>query len=298
MNIPWPISKNPIPETRMRCHHMKSMRQSHRVSAFGTKKFSKGLSRHMVLRLVYALALTFFLLFGGCTTKREDQSSIPPPHIPVRDFPDTPIGNMVNNHMGLLVAVGEDAEEKYQTSLQLLRKKIPEVVKIIYHAYVLIDTTRYFRRWALVETLRELHSDSTVPFLIEIASSPIPEERWSDPEASSGDKESNIRVTAVEGIAEMAKRGNQNAEQALIKFFSHDDLSVRRQAIRGYLKVGRDYKERAAYLQQILPEKDHWLINLDVTDPKEVPHPDIPDKLTTSEVKKRESTPIIKEQEN
>jgi len=290
MSIILQLSSTQIPKTRRRLHSL----LLYQLSTIGAKLWGKEIRRQTSIRPMSVLCLALCLLFWNCAQKT-DQASNPPPGTPVRDFPDTPVGNMVNNHVGTLVAVGEDAEAKYQASLQQLRSQIPEVVKVIHEAYLKMDTSRYFRRWALVETLRELHSDSTLPILIQIASSLIPPEKWSDPETSSRDKESHIRVTAVEGIADLAQRGNRSAEQALARFFNHEDLSVRRQAIRGYLSSGQDFRERADYLQKTLPEKDHWLINLDLTNVKRVPHPDIPEDLSAGEAKKRASTPRIKQ---
>jgi HEAT repeat protein len=201
---------------------------------------------------------------------------------------------MLSHHMSTVAAVGQNAEEEYQASLQALRAHGPEAVEVLHRVYVNMDETRYFARWALVETLRELRSDSALQALTEIASVPVPKEKWTDPEASSRDQESHIRVTAVVGIADLAKQGNRDAEQALTRFLTHEDLSVRREAIRGYLGAGKDYDARASYLRKNLSERDQSLINLNVTEVKQVRHPDIPESLSAGPVKRRDTTPRVK----
>lgn len=248
------------------------------------------------LGLSVVLLFVPFFLFGGCG-EGKDYGSKSVEFEQVKDFPNTEVGNMLEEHFGIMVSVGENAEEKYQSSLEQLRGQIPEVIRLISDVYHKMDTTRYFKRWLLVETLCELRSDSTLSLLAEIVFSPIPKEMWSDPESFSQDKESDIRVTAMDGISFLAKNGNKNAEELLTKFFQHDDLSVRRRAIRGYLNIGDNYKERVSYLKRIISKNDHWLISLDVTDPKTVPYPDIPENLSAGDFEKLDSTPQIEGKE-
>lgn len=235
-------------------------------------------------------------MINGCVNN-DDKASSSSVVLPKSDFPDTPLGEKVAKHVELLAAVGGDAEKNYQKSLIGLRSELPEVIEIIYQAYMKMEKTRYFKRWVLVETLRELQSDSILIFLETIALSDIPDELWSDPEVFSIDKESNIRVTAVDGIAQLAKGENLRAEEILKRLFNHEELSIRQRAIRGYLSIG-NYKERADSLRSILSENDYWLINLDITDPKNVPHPSIPDDITAGKVKKLETTPQVKLKDN
>jgi hypothetical protein len=216
-----------------------------------------------------------------------------------QDFPDTELGARLTQHLNLLTGVGEDAERKYQASLRTLQQQAPEAAKLLFSSYLKMDESRYFRRWAIVETLKELHSNEAFAYLQRIALTPLPKERFSDPETSSIDKESHIRVTGVDGIAELAKLGNKNAENALTQFFTYPDLTVRRRAIRGYLAAGTgnrsEYARKVALLKSKLPRSDQSLITLDVTNIKRVPYPDdIPDKLTAPQKKRDDAPPEVK----
>jgi hypothetical protein len=193
------------------------------------------------------------------------------------DFPDTPVGRLMRDHVAAAVGTGRDAEAKYQASLTLLRRQSQSVTELIGQTYGKIEEDRYFRRWLLVETLRELHADHTLDTLKTIAESPIPDEKWSDEEAFSQDREISIRTTAVAGIADLASRENAEAERILTSFFKHENLAVRRTAIVGYANAGRDYEGRIRFLEQMLPADDHGFITLKATDIRTVAHPDIPD---------------------
>lgn len=194
-----------------------------------------------------------------------------------KDFPDTQVGRLLRDHVGAAVNTGRDAEARYQASLTLLRGQSEAVSAMITATYSKIDEARYFRRWLLVETLRELHSDRTLATLKTIAESPIPEEMWSDDEAFSQDREISIRTTAIAGIADLASRGNEEADRLLTNFFGHENPAVRRVAIIGYANAGTDYEARTSFLKRVLPVEDQRFITLKATDIRTVAHPDIPD---------------------
>ena len=212
------------------------------------------------------------------------------------DFPDTTVGRLVAANMDALVGVGENAEANYQVSLKRLRAQPDAVAKVLYESYLKTSEDRYFRRWALVETLRELGSNHALTALFQIAFSPVPDEKAPGSEESTRSKESNIRVTAVDGLAEIARLGDPAAESMLARFFPHDDISVRRSAIRGYLRSGQamqfnsagassEIQRRTTDLRSRLSEKDHGLINLAVTDVKTVLHPVMPEQFPATKTR-------------
>ena len=201
-----------------------------------------------------------------------------------QDFPDTKVGRLLSKHMDAALGTGTDVEAQYQRSLTALRSQPDEVITLLGVTYNKIDESRYFRRWLMVETLRELHSDSALMLLSDIADQPIPDEKWTDDEAFSQDKEISIRTTAIAGIADLAGRGNEDANTRLTRFFKHRNPSIRRVAVIGYLGAGEDYETRVDFLKRALPEEDHQFITLKATNIKSVKHPDIPDvKLSVPE---------------
>jgi len=164
-----------------------------------------------------------------------------------------------------------------------LRARAPEVTRGLIESYGKTAPDRYFRRWALLETLREVSDKGALSFVARLSSSPIPPERIKgDPERSSADEEVRIRIKAVEVLAAVASQGVQEADEALLRLVRHADRGIRRTAIRGYLAAGRSSEEQARrgeVLRKRLPKTDYGLITLDATDVKQVPHPAMPEKF-------------------
>jgi hypothetical protein len=207
-------------------------------------------------------------------------------------FPHGALGDLLRNHMKLMTGVGQnpkqnfqDAENAYQDSLRDLRKRGSEVIPILYHAYEQhkkTDERNYFRRWALVETIRELQHDTAVRPLAQIAISRIPPERFkTDPERSSVDEEIRIRVTALEGLGLLVQK-DEEAENTLLSLIKNQHLGIRRAAIRGYLAAApnaHEQQRRSEKLKAELPHADHHLITVATTDIKKIPHPNMPDEF-------------------
>lgn len=195
-------------------------------------------------------------------------------------FPKTDAGAMLKRHMDAAVGHGEDAEKIYQASLRELRARAQEVTPLLLNSYRSMPEPQYMARWLVTETLRELTAPVALEALNEIAGEPIPEERWRDDDHRfSQQQEATIRVTAVEGLGLLAQGGEQRADQYLLEFVIHQNLTVQRTAIRAYLAAGKDYVARQSTIQRMLPREDHPLITLDTTDPTKVPYPDIPEKF-------------------
>lgn len=216
-------------------------------------------------------------------------------------FPSGALGDLLRTHMKAITGVGkdpeqqfQDAEKAYQASLRELRGRSPEVIPLLAVAYNRTEESNYFRRWALVETMRELQSETAVSALAKIATSAIPQERIrTDPERSSVDEEIRIRVTAVEGLGPLAKM-NKVAERTLLSLTKHPHLGIQRAAIRGYLAADPnpdEQKKRSERLKTSLPPDRHQLITLETTDIKRVPHPDMPDKFDIKKPRPPEGAP-------
>ena len=198
---------------------------------------------------------------------------------PTSDFPNTDIGRQLTEHMAALSGVGKDAEDKYQASLAALRAHSAEAARQLVESYPSINEGRYFRRWAFLETLRELHDSSSLGFAVRVAESPLPPERFtSDPERSSVDEERRIRIKAVEILAALAEHHVAAADSALRRLVKHADLGIRRTAIRGYLAAGGPdgLAQRTEYLKRLVAPGDSALVTLATTEVRSVPHPDMP----------------------
>ena len=206
------------------------------------------------------------------------------------EFNTDNLTDVLLQHFRTMRGFGSNAEEAYQESLNDLRNqsRIPE---FIYEVYRSLDTSDYSSRWNMALTLQQLNQQATLNALIEIASEPMPLRAVIDNHHYSTQMpESMIRSIAVDGISQSAIDGHGEAQEVLLGFVNHDDLSVRRRAIRGYLKTG-DYHEKEKELKEIVADESHWLITLDVTDINSLEMPRLPSSIPDFSVK--EDVPIV-----
>jgi len=153
--------------------------------------------------------------------------------------------------------VGDDAEREYTRALETLRRD-PEVVMV-----EIARETRecgmhdYPTRWALVYVASELRHPAALPFLRNVAETPIPPEQSDDPHSfSTVAEETILRTTAIEAIGRIAAdRKHAAATETLWDALKQPSLSVRRAAIQSlYRSVGRSQRVRTR-ISRILPEE-------------------------------------------
>lgn len=147
----------------------------------------------------------------------------------------------------------------------------------------------------LMETLKELRSETSLDYLYEFASKNIPRDTEPDnPELDTRLDEIIIRITAVEGIGLLAKRKNEEADKMLLRLSYHEDLTVRQMAVRNYLlsPVG-NVEEKMELLYKRLPKDEHWYITTTSTDIKKVEHPEMPEEFEIK-INETKDTPKIR----
>lgn len=144
------------------------------------------------------------------------------------------------------------------------------MVSIVTSEYKNLPKNQYLDRWSLVQLLVELKDPSALPTLDEILSSQIPSEESKDPHSFSTVREEIIiRTTAVEALISLAVDRNAQALELLLKHVKHENISVKRASIQGYLACGG--AEARDTLLRILPKKDHFILNIQRKDVREVP---------------------------
>ncbi|GBD97051.1 MAG TPA: hypothetical protein ENG83_00505 [Nitrospirae bacterium] len=159
----------------------------------------------------------------------------------------------------------------------MLRKRDPEVSNVLYTVYKMVPEMEYFLRWQIVETLKELGNKAAYGPLSSIVTSRIPPERFESKEHFSQDYEIMIRSNALEGLAVYSEHKVKGADDILLKMAKHKNITLRRSAIRSYLKGASNKKEmseRSDALKRMLDKKDLSLVTLRVTEVREVPHPE------------------------
>lgn len=183
---------------------------------------------------------------------------------------DSPVGLMLQDAIDATYADGEDAEERYQEALERLGEKRGEVLVEIARALGTCSEDDYPLRWSLIHVAAELRTESALPLLVSVVKTPIPAERSDDPHSySTVAEETLLRTSAVEGVAYLAREGDDKAIGTLFDFLDIDSLSVRRAAVQGLLAAPQadDLRDRIA---MCLPKTEHFLLDLRTVDVREV----------------------------
>lgn len=171
------------------------------------------------------------------------------------------------NRMG---GAGEAAERCYQQAVDALARRGKEVVQALAEEADRLPEDRYLDRWALVQLMVELKHETALEPLDRLLSSRIPDERSADPHAfTTVGEEVMIRTSAVEALTRIAADGSQAACELLMHHSRHENFSVRRAAIQGYLAHGGEKAEDT--LRQALPERDHFILSIRRTGVRHVP---------------------------
>jgi hypothetical protein len=157
---------------------------------------------------------------------------------------------------------GENAEADYRQTLEVLRRDPESTMIAITGAYSVSPERAYPRRHALVQAAVALEHESALPFLANVVLSPIPPEGMPDAHAfSTVAEETIIRMSAVDGIAAIARAGSGAAVETLISFLGIPSFSVRRSAVMGVLSTrgGARYRRR---MQGLIPSDQHFIFNM------------------------------------
>ena len=213
---------------------------------------------------------------------RSIRSAVPPPrarrgdNLSIEKVPnpfgsqETPILREIVEAVNRMGGIGEDAEDRYQHALKSLRGHINDVLLEVAALYRKLPARRYLDRWSLVQLLTSLEERESLAFLDEILSSAIPpEESINPPTYSTVGQEVILRTTAIEAVERLAGKGDAKALEVLLKHTQHQNFSVKRAAVQGYLAQGG--KNARHELLKTLPKKDHHILEIQRADVREVP---------------------------
>jgi hypothetical protein len=185
---------------------------------------------------------------------------------------DSPAGRLLGNLLAVMNATGDDAEDAYKAALKELRGDPEGVVVELVRAESASDPQDYPSRWALVHAAAELRHPATLPFLRNLALTPLPPEEIKDPHSFSIiEEETILRTTAVEAVGRLAVDGRREALDALFEILDQQpSLSIRRAAVQSILKSPRGRRLRGRVTES-LPKEQQFLLDLKPTDVTDVP---------------------------
>jgi hypothetical protein len=180
------------------------------------------------------------------------------------------LANRLVDAINLMGGVGEAAEACYQRALDALARQARDAVKALAEEYHRLPASQYLDRWALVQLMVELRHESSLEFVDRLLAGGLPDERSADPEhASTVAEEIMIRTTAVDVLAQMAADGSGAARDLLLRHATHENFSVKRAAVQGYLAQGGEgARER---LLDRLPQRDHFILDIQRVSVQQVP---------------------------
>lgn len=183
---------------------------------------------------------------------------------------DAELAHRIVDAINLMGGVGEQAETCYQKALDGLARRSKEVVNALAEEYERLETRQYLDRWALIHLMAELKHEAALEPTERLLSSRMPDELSADPHGfTTAGEEVMIRTTAVEAITRIAGEGSARALELLLRHAGHENFSVRRAAIQGYLVHGGE--QARANLLKVLPERDHHILEIRRVDVRQVP---------------------------
>lgn len=191
--------------------------------------------------------------------------------------PASPAGVLLQNFFVAMNAAGDDAEDLYKQALTDLRRDPDVVLVVIAQAHHDCDRHDYPSRWAHVHAAVEMRHPAALPFLRNLALTPIPPEEAADPHSfSTVAEETILRTTAIEGIGYFARQ-RADATEALFECLKQPSLSVRRAAVQSLLKSGGG-KSLRARIASALPEDQRFLLDLKPLDVQQAPQVKRPER--------------------
>lgn len=232
----------------------------------------------LIIAILIILLLLFLLLLPQI---REQLSNTPDNSVAIqviphpfgfKGSPNNPLNEQIVEAVNRMGGAGDNAEANYQTALETLLQNVTEVVSIVTLEYRDLPENQYLDRWSLIQLLTELGHPASIPLLGEILSSRIPPERSNDPHSfTTVGEEVMIRTTAVEALTQMSANENSEALELLIIHTRHENFSVKRSCIQGYLANGGENARET--LLEVLPESEHFILNIRCEDVRNVPQP-------------------------
>lgn len=183
---------------------------------------------------------------------------------------DAELAGRITEAVNRMGGAGEFAEACYQQALDALARRAKEVTKALAEELDRLEESSYLDRWALVQLMAELKHESALEALDRLLASRVPDERSSDPHSfTTAGEEVMIRTSAVEAATRIAADGSERARELLLRHAAHENFSVKRAAIQGYLAHGGEGAREV--LQKRLPERDQFILGIQRVDVRQVP---------------------------
>lgn len=180
-----------------------------------------------------------------------------------------PLKIRLEEAVGRMSGLGENAESEYQRALAALRDVADEAIDALRREFEALGTDEYVNRWAVVQLLSDLENPRALTTLDKIIASPLPDNRSQDPHGSAAARELVVRTTAVEAVSRLAAGGSSEARAALLRYVRHSVRSVKIAAVLAVVEQGGSKARKE--LQGRLAKSDHWMLKVHRVHPRDMP---------------------------
>jgi hypothetical protein len=172
-------------------------------------------------------------------------------------------------------AGGSTSEDAYQRALEQLRERRDDVGTVLHKTYLELREDAYAERWVILQLLTDLRLPEAMDALVDIARSPLPEEKSEDPAHgfSTVAEELILRTTAAEGLSRMLADGDPRAGEVLNEMVRHESLTIARAAWLGIVDAA-DGRFIELATNSLRDSDRAWLLDLTRVSVREVEQAD------------------------
>jgi len=164
----------------------------------------------------------------------------------------------LRDHLAIGLEIKQFNPRAYRENLKHLKQNPIKASQALIEEYHHQPEERYYPRWLLVHTVREINHPASKEFYVELLNSEIPKEQETDTHLSSTvENELVIRLAAIHGLEELAKSGNTSStDELLYVALKHPHRPVRTEAILAYISLHEDQEEAKTKLRDQLSKMD------------------------------------------
>lgn len=182
-----------------------------------------------------------------------------------------PIPDILSKTLALLHAADEEGVRSYRALIEELRGSAAAYVSEIAAVDERVPTDAYPLRWSLRHILADLEHPSAVDFLLEDATREMPIIRGDEEGQGCEPMEEGellLAVMSVEGLARLQVVDRALAQETLAAVAERQGhVAVRGAAVHALLVLAPEWRER---LEEILPERQRWLLERRLAAPEDV----------------------------
>lgn len=188
-------------------------------------------------------------------------------------FSDSPTGKKLQAIYFQIDSGNPEDDKHLKVEFEKLRKNKQAAQELV-NAYKNLNQDQFLSRYKLLYMAEQFANKELLPFLEEIATSPIPK----DLPTFTGDggidhygNEQMIKMRAIGGLATLASEGDQSSRDMLHQIILEtSDPTLKQDAIHAYLSSSSDLEKDEKQLKLQLSPEEQGQVTLELTDVENV----------------------------